>query len=147
MRSLHAQRDRRGLELCSSRVFRSSAIAPAAGQILALRGRCADAATTIAREGARAALRLALIVLEEEKGIWSGLEFRAIQRLIRRSITPSTHAIIRVKLHIVKCANHLVLRTRRARCLSIIVHEAFHGSGRHEIKAHYHKKVCDNQKD
>jgi len=48
---------------------------------------CADAAA-VAAEGTTAALRLALVVLEEEEGIGTGLELGAHHRFIRSIVLP-----------------------------------------------------------
>jgi len=70
------------------RVIGQRAVAAALVDVVALLGRCADA-STIAAEGGAAALGLALIVLEDEKAVITGLELGAGERLIRRRVAPS----------------------------------------------------------
>jgi len=70
------------------RVIGQRAVAAALVDVVALLGRRADAAT-VAAEGGAAALRLALIVLEDEEAIITGLELGAGERLIRRRVAPA----------------------------------------------------------
>jgi len=50
--------------------------------------RCRADASTVATEGTTAALRLALVVLEEEEGIGAGLKLGAHHRFIRSIVLP-----------------------------------------------------------
>ena len=69
-------------------VIGQRAVATTLVDVVALLGRRADAAT-VAAEGGAAALRLALIVLEDEEAIITGLELRAGEGLIRRRGAPA----------------------------------------------------------
>ena len=76
----------------SRRVLRLRAIATAPSDILALLGRRADAATAAA-EARPAALRLALVVLEHEEAVGTGLKLGAQQGLIRGRVAPARNTV------------------------------------------------------
>jgi len=86
---------------------RTCAIATTSRNVLALL-RCGTDAPTSARKGGSAALRLALIVLEDEKRVRTGLKLRTHQLLIRSRVTPSTDAILRHHILGVEVANGLI---------------------------------------
>jgi hypothetical protein len=74
------------------RIFGRCAITTTRCNYLALIRACADA-STIACVGRRAALRLALVILEHEKGIWAGLKRGTLQRFIRSIALPLAYSI------------------------------------------------------
>ena len=76
------------LEVSSNSVIGQRAVAATLVDVVALLGRRADAATVTA-EGGAAALGLALVVLEDEKAVITGLELGAGEGLIRRRVAPS----------------------------------------------------------
>jgi hypothetical protein len=92
-----------------------------------LLGRSADA-TTITAERTTAALRLALVVLEEKEGIGAGLKLGAIQRLIRSIVLPLADIVARLKANIIKRTDRLIRITPSRRgtrtILEIIVSKA-----------------------
>ena len=95
------------------------AIATATRDHLALLGRGTNAATAAA-ERRRAALGLALVVLEDEKVVLSHFHFGAQQRLIRRRAAPVAQAV-RGPLHdIVVRADRLVAVALRSAAQHII---------------------------
>ena len=69
-------------------IIRERAVATTLVDVVALLGSCAHAAT-IAAEGGTAALRLALIVLEDEEVVRIRLELGAIEGLVRRRVAPA----------------------------------------------------------
>jgi hypothetical protein len=73
----------------------------------ALLGRSADA-TTITTERSTAALRLALIVLEEKERIGAGLKLGTIQRLIRSIVLPLADIVARLEANIIKRTDRLI---------------------------------------
>ncbi len=74
------------------RILRSSAVASTGSDDLALVRACAYASTVTCVRG-RAALRLALVILEHEEGVRAGLERRAIQGLVGSITLPLAYAI------------------------------------------------------
>jgi hypothetical protein len=92
---------------CLKLASRLCAVIATASNVLTLLRCCADTATTAA-ERSTAAFRLALIVLENEKGIVAGLEFGAHQGLIRSSVTPRTVLVSSIKLDTIERTNILV---------------------------------------
>jgi hypothetical protein len=99
-------------------------IASAARDVLALLGCRADASTTAA-EGRTAALGLALIVLEDEQGVITGLKLRAHELLIGSRVAPCANAILRHHILRVKVANGLVAFSIATRILKHVIREAF----------------------
>ena len=87
-------------------VIGQRAVAATLVDVVALLGRRADAAT-VAAEGGAAALGLALVVLEDEKAVITGLELGAGERLIRRRVAPS-RGIAGLQADSVKSAHDLV---------------------------------------
>lgn len=117
-------------------VIRASAVATTLVDIVALLGRRAHAAA-IAAEGRRAALRLALVIFEDEEVVGTNLELRARKRLIRGRSAP------------LLAQTETIERTDpRGRCTRRIRDELVNepltvGTGRlHE----YHEETCNDKK-
>ena len=87
-------------------VIGQRAVAATLVDVVALLGRRADAAT-VAAEGGAAALGFALVVLEDEKAVITGLELGTGERLIRRRVAPS-RGIAGLQADSVKSAHDLV---------------------------------------
>jgi len=103
-------------------VIGQRAVAAALVDVVALLGRRADAAT-VAAEGGAAALRLALIVLEDEEAIITGLELGAGEGLVRRRVAPAG-GIAGLQADSVKSTHNLVGVARTAAIRQRICGEA-----------------------
>ncbi len=111
------------------KINRVRAIAAAARDHLALLGRCTNAAATAA-EGRRAALGLALVVLEDKQIVVADLNLGAQQRLIGRRAAPvaltvrgALHNIVvrtdsLVAVALGRTTQHIVGKTLRTRVVS-----------------------------
>ena len=96
-------------------VRRDVTVAAAGGNEVTLLRRRTNA-TAAAAEAGRAALRLALVVLEHEEIVGTDLNIGTQQRLIGRRSTPVRQTICRLLHNIVIGANRLVVIARR-RCI------------------------------
>ncbi len=102
---------------------RACSIATTTRNILTLLGCRADATSTT-RERRTAALRLALIVLEDEQGVRTGLKLGTHQLLIGRSVAPGRNAILRHHILRVKVANGLIPLSNSTRILQEVIGKA-----------------------
>ena len=93
-------------------VIGQRAVAATLVDVVALLGRRAHAAT-VAAEGGAAALRLALVVLEDEEAVITGLELGAGEGLIRRRRAPSG-GIAGLQADSVKSTHYLIGVARAA---------------------------------
>ena len=103
-------------------VIGQRAVAATLIDVVALLGRGADAAT-ITAEGRAAALGLALVVLEHEEAIVTGLELGAGEGLVRRRVAPAG-GIAGLQADSVKSTHNLVGVARTAAIRQRICGEA-----------------------
>ena len=80
--------------------------------------------TGSAAEGGTAALRLALVVLEDEERVGARLKLRAHQGLVGLCVAPRTHAILRHDILGVKVADGFIALAIATRILHEVVGEA-----------------------
>jgi hypothetical protein len=102
-------------------VFHRAVAAPHI-DVVALLGRRAHTAR-VGRIGGITALRLGLVVPEDEEGIGTGLELRAEHRLIRGRVAPRADAVVRRQTDVVESTDGLVGLARVGRILEEIVRE------------------------
>jgi hypothetical protein len=99
---------------------RGCAVATATRDKLALLGGCADATAT-ARKGGTAALGLALVVLEDEQRVRTGLKLGAHELLIRSRVAPRRHSILRHYILGIKVTNGFIAFAITTRILQEII--------------------------
>ena len=115
-------------------------VAAAAVNKITLLRRCAYAATT-ATERRRAALGLALVILEQEEIVGTNLNFGTQQGLIRRRTAPVRQTVRRLLDNVIIRANRLVVGTYRR---GVIQHKVNKSLGADGIvrKTVDHQEIC-----
>ena len=116
------------------------AVATARGNKVTLLRRRTDAAATAA-ERSRAALRLALVVLEQKEIVGTDLNLGTQQRLIRRRSAPVRQTIRRLLHDIVVRANRLVVVTRGRRIVQHVINESLR-TNRVVRESVDHQEIC-----
>ena len=114
-------------------------------QLTLLRGR-ADATTT-ARERRTAALRLALVVLEDKQRVGARLKLRAHQLLIRSGVAPRTNAILGHYILGIEVSNRLVALAIATRILQERAREALTSRAQAARAVIDHQNVSGNEDD
>ena len=135
-------------------IRRDVTVAAAGGNEVTLL-RCGTDAATSAAEAGRAALRLALVVLEHEEIVGTDLNIGTQQRLIWRRSAPVRQTICRLLHDIIIGANRLVVIARRRRIVEHVIHESLradrviceaihHQEIRQQKKCQHHENECNS---